>query len=306
MAQATDLARAHAAARVALVDAAEAEALSAWSMVNPDNIVDSWTLRVPNVVVMTGGAQLAAARRADSYVGGAIEAQGIPRQRGPRVLAKAFVGASSGDLLAPMLYQPVIAALAAIGKGATPQTGLQTGAHLLSTIVRTQVADAGRLADQVAITAHREVSVYVRTVVGKTCARCLVLAGREYRWSQGFKRHPRCDCAHMPTTRAETAGLVTHPRREYDALSPAERRAAGWTEADQQAIASGADIFRVTNAKRGVYTAGGRQFTREGKARDTAGRRVARITPDQIFAEAAGDREEAIRLLRRHGYLAEV
>jgi hypothetical protein len=55
-------------------------------------------------------------------------------------------------------------------------------------------------------------------------------------------------------------------------------------------------MAKVVNARRGMYTADGRQFTRE-----SAGRRP-RIMPEQIYRDAR-DREDAIRLLRLHGYI---
>jgi hypothetical protein len=60
-----------------------------------------------------------------------------------------------------------------------------------------------------------------------------------------------------------------------------------------------------------VYTAGGRRYTREASTRRglagkrlgaARGRRAARLTPDQIFADAA-DRDDAVRLLHKHGYI---
>lgn len=68
-------------------------------------------------------------------------------------------------------------------------------------------------------------------------------------------------------------------------------------KAGAEAIREGADMARVVNARRGMYTAGGRLFTHE-----SAGRRP-RLMPEQILREADGDRGEAIRLLRLHGYL---
>lgn len=68
-------------------------------------------------------------------------------------------------------------------------------------------------------------------------------------------------------------------------------------KASAEAIREGADMARVVNARRGMYEAGGRQFTHE-----VAGRRP-RLMPEQIFREARGNRDEALRLLRLHGYL---
>lgn len=61
-------------------------------------------------------------------------------------------------------------------------------------------------------------------------------------------------------------------------------------------------MARVINARRAIYTAGGRTFTRDSTTRRGTGRK-ARLTPDQIYIEAGGNRDEALRLLKLHGYL---
>lgn len=69
-------------------------------------------------------------------------------------------------------------------------------------------------------------------------------------------------------------------------------------KAGAEAIRSGADMAAVVNARRGMYTAAdGRKYTREA-----ATRRRLRLMPEQIFREAK-DRDDAIRLLRLHGYI---
>jgi hypothetical protein len=65
---------------------------------------------------------------------------------------------------------------------------------------------------------------------------------------------------------------------------------------DAEAVRGGADLAKVVNARRGMYTADGRLYTREA-----AGKRP-RLMPEQIFRDAR-DRDDAIRLLRLHGYI---
>jgi hypothetical protein len=55
-------------------------------------------------------------------------------------------------------------------------------------------------------------------------------------------------------------------------------------------------MAKVVNARRGMHTADGRLYTTEA-----AGRRP-RLMPEQIFRDAR-DRDDAIRLLRLHGYI---
>lgn len=284
--------------RQVLVAAAAASAARSWSQVDAANVSASWTRQVLPLYVSVSTAQLAAAQGADAYVQSSLAAQGLAPAAEYAVAAVALAGvAADGRDLTSLLYQPAVTALMAVQSGRTVAEALSLGALQLDTIVQTEVADAGRAADQVALVAQGA-GGYVRLAVGKTCSRCLILAGRWYRWSKGFERHPRCDCIHIPAEQADAAGIVQDPKVIYDSLSPLERSQAGWSQAEQDAIALGADISAVTNIHRGgLYVAGGRQFTHEA-----AGRR-GRITPAQIFREAKGDRAEAIRLLVRHNYI---
>jgi hypothetical protein len=305
--QPPDVAKAHADSRLLLVQAAADHASDAWAGVDPDHIVESWTEQLPEVMAVTQGAQLAAAKDADPYLDDVLGAEGLSTEAVSGIAPAAFVGDSSGGELVSALYQPVISSLLSIGQGARVGDALAHGRETLRTIVRTQVADAGRNADQVSMIAHPSVDGYVRAVVGPTCSRCTVLAGRFYRWNTGFQRHPRCDCVHLPAKQAKAAGLVQDPHALYESLSARERSRAGWSEADQRALADGADIFQVTNAHRGVYVAGGRRFTTEGTtkrgfARHRLGKGTPRLTPAQIYADAE-TRDEALQELYRNGYL---
>jgi len=117
----------------------------------------------------------------------------------------------------------------------------------------------------------------------------------------------------LPVPEAEAIGMVRSPEDVYAAMTPAERTRAGWSRADQKAIANGADIAQVTNIHRGgLYVAGGEQFTFEGAtSRSLAGqrlglgrgRRVMRKTPAQILRDARGDRAAAVLELWRYGYI---
>ena len=66
-------------------------------------------------------------------------------------------------------------------------------------------------------------------------------------------------------------------------------------------------MSQVVNARRGMYTAAGRSLTHTGvTAGALAGKRLGtrtRLMPEEIFRQSNGDRDDAIRLLRQHGYL---
>jgi hypothetical protein len=154
-------------------------------------------------------------------------------------------------------------------------------------LIASLVQDAGRSAESVAIAARPQVG-YVRYLSPPSCARCAVLAGRVYRWSEGFLRHPNCDCVMLPTTIEASSGLITDP------LDLVERgQVTGLSKADLRALNDGADLNQVINVRRvaaGLREAG-RVLARRG-----------RLTPEGIY-RIASDRAEAVALLGRFGYL---
>lgn len=163
-----------------------------WRQIDHGNIAASWGSQLPQALAVLGTSQATAAASAGLYVDDALEAQGIASSAAGRIRPGAFAGiASDGRALASLLLEPAITALSQIKQGASPARALNSGRFVLDLIGRTQVADAGRVAVGTAIAARPHAHGYVRMVVGKTCSRCLILAGRRYGWSAGFQRHPR-------------------------------------------------------------------------------------------------------------------
>lgn len=286
----------HARIRARIAQRLRDEARISWSQVDPARISETWTPRIGRLLALLTGGQHAAASSADRYIAEALALQGInPVTRG-RLDATAFAGvASDGRNLASLLAQPAIVTKMAIAGGATVERAMATGGALTELIAHTQVADAGRVADGVALASRPHAQGYVRMVSGGACSRCILLAGRHYRWNAGFSRHPHCECIGIPA--AESADdLTTNPRKAFDAMGPAEQDKT-FGKAGAQAIREGSDIAKVVNARRGMQTASdGRLYTTEA-----AGRRP-RLMPEQIYRDAK-DRDDAIRLLRLHGYI---
>lgn len=297
--QLAEVALEHAAVRRALAVSVAGEAARMWAQVDAAAIAVSWTSLLPRLFTLVTGAQRAAAGRADLYVDDALDAQGLDPGREGRVLAAGLSGvASDGRGLAGLLYQPAVTALVGIRDGASTAQALNSGRFALDMIVRTQVADAGRAADQVAMTARPQVTTYVRMLVGGSCARCAILAGRRYPRDASFNRHPRCDCIGVPSREDTADDVRTDPKRYFASLSRAEQDRL-FTKAGAEAIREGADIAQVVNARRGLYTAaGGVKATRVG-----ARKRRVRLLPEECLRQAGGDRAKALRLLRTHGYL---
>jgi hypothetical protein len=288
----------HAERQVILARRTATELGRLWRLIDPRQIAGSWGSLLPQALAVLGTSQATAAAAAGTYVDDVLEAQGAAPAAAGRIAVEAFAGiASDGRPLASLLLRPSITALRQIQQGTTPTRALAAGRFTLDLIARTQVADAGRVAVGTAIAARPEVRGYVRMIVGKTCSRCLILAGRRYEWNAGFRRHPRCDCRHIPVADDVPGDITTDPDAYFASLSRDEQDDLLGKDG-AEAVRAGADMAAVVNARRGMYAADdGRRYTREA-----ATRRRLRMMPEQIFREAR-DRKDAIRLLRVHGYI---
>lgn len=147
---------------------------------------------------------------------------------------------------------------------------------------------------------------YIRMLTPPSCSRCVVLAGRWYRWNKGFERHPMCDCEHIPAVEAIAGDVTVDPDAYFASLSRADQDIY-FGKANAEAIRSGADIGRVVNAQRegAMFTADdGRRYTRAGGARRRRGDpAVLRPTVWQIYKDSRGSREAAVQMLTEFGYL---
>ena len=146
------------------------------------------------------------------------------------------------------------------------------------------------------------VTTYVRMVNLPACSRCILLAGRSYRMETAFRRHPKCDCRHIPTVENLAGDVTTDPTAAFRTLTT-EQQDRIFTKAGAQALRDGADMSRVVNARSGMSSAqvGGRRLrtTTAGPRR----RGMVRLMPESIYDLAGGDRKEALRLLQVHGYI---
>jgi hypothetical protein len=152
-------------------------------------------------------------------------------------------------------------------------------------LVASVVQDAGRAAESVASAVRTDI-VHVRYLSPPSCSRCAVLAGRVYRYSDGFQRHPNCDCVMIPTTvaKAEPLDLEQMVR---------DGMVTGLSKADRQSLADGADLNQIVNVGRSAagLSESGRVLARAG-----------RPTPEGIY-RMTSSRTEAVALLRRFGYV---
>lgn len=284
------------------------KAKRAWDDVSPDWIEQTWAPQVPYLVTAVSGAQERVA--ASALVTSAASLEPQKSWSAPKAFLdpKAFRGATGfGTSLTGMLSGPALRAKHLIAGGMSPAEALAQAGEVLTMIVATTIADIARSAASIG-TAMRPGTGYVRIVHGDACDRCLILAGKWYRWNAGFERHPRCQCSHEPAhlsaDLAAELGMFDDPYAAFKSLTEAEQNRT-FGKARARAIRDGADIFQVVGSKRGMTKNG--LFTTAGTIRGNAkgllkpGQR--RATPELIYRWAGGSREKAKRLLEEHGYI---
>lgn len=194
---------------------------------------------------------------------------------------------------APLVAEPVAEAFmgqssAGADLGTRVTTAVDTFADF-EAMVLTELADAERAAQSVAIAARPTLTGYVRYLNPPSCSRCVILAGRFYKYSAGFERHPNCDCFHIPVDAGVNADLYWTDADE----AVRQGMVSDLTVAELAAFNEGGDLSRIVNVKRkeAGLTVAGRVLERGG-----------RPTPEGIY-QLASDRDEVLRLLRQFGYL---
>jgi hypothetical protein len=275
-----------------------------WSGVSLADLSGSWAAQVSALVPLLAGVQVRAASEGASYGAATLAEQGLYEAPERFVDPSAFGGvASDGRSLEGLLYAAVPHVKTLIAGGMDPGQAVKQGGKFLTTIARTQVADAGRGAAGVDTATRRGVG-YVRMLNPPSCSRCSILAGKFYRWNTGFHRHPKCDCVHVQTNAvaaAETEGLVHDPYEYFKSLST-EDQDRNYTKAGAQAIRDGGDIFQVVNSRRGMKPGG--LITTEGTSRrgNFGKTRGPRLTPEAIYGKGLS-REQTLAELERYGYI---
>lgn len=291
-------------------DRAAETALRAWDEVDPALISESWEQVVPAVASVVTQEQT---RVADSAV---ATSRDVSVETGQYQLPEAFHNprelagyGSQGVPLEDALYSPAISAKRQIRAGAPVAEAMLYGASTVASLASTIVADTGREAMQMDMITRNQTG-YIRVVEPGACSRCIILAGKYFRWNAGFLRHPACRCEHMPAKSKDWAvdeGWYADPYEAFRSMSKAEQHRV-FGEFGSQAIRDGADIYQVVNVsggRAGLY-AGGRMTyegtSRFGNFRQTSSYRH-RLTPYGIYGDGSRSREQAIQALKDNGYI---
>lgn len=252
----------------------------------------SWSTVGPQILNLTQVGRAAAAASSVGYVDAVLAETGQDAEPGGVIAPSRFLAsAPDGRDMSTLLEQAPGYAKAAVGRGADVQSALKSAGSWLTGTLLTVLGDTGRGVVGADI-AQRKGLGYTRMLVPPSCARCAVLAGKWYRWNQGFQRHPRCDCRHIPCAENVSGDLTTDPYAYFNSLSPAQQRRV-FGISDARAINDGGDIYRVVNIRqRGLGTS--RQAIRFGTP--------TRMTVDDIY-KVASSREDAIALMRSEGFI---
>ncbi len=297
-----------------------------------DDLLGEAGARIAEAVVE---GQLSVADAAQAYIAAQMAAQGGSALAEATLMTSAFAGiAPDGGPLESLLFLPAIGVRRRLAAGMLPEEAMIGGLADMARYASTAISDTARSTDQVAMAAHPSCVAYMRVVQLPACARCIILSGQTYTRSEGFLRHPNCDCQTLPLREAEWSGVPT-PEELVERMDERQRRQV-FTVAGARAIAAGADVGQVVNARRGMDVAhlyGRRlQVTHEGATRRSvygqsrtragdqmerfAGMRFGeatsaryfrsarspRLMPEEIF-RISDDRAEELRLLRRYGYI---
>lgn len=359
------VAAAHQSAQAAISAAQMAAVIEAFRQLDPAHPIKSWIDGIgARVFGLISVGQQAVSSQAMDYVTKAVAAQGFDIDL-PQIRPENFAGiASDGTDLDMLLAGAPIRTSEHLNSGDSVANSMRSGEAFLRLIGSTQISDAARAADSVAIstgvatptiqnrrtltpeeihnsprnvraretaaarTAARQAVAtpatrgssgpatkpikavtmgYVRMLNPPSCGRCVILAGKWYRWNTGFLRHPMCDCRHIPAPEANASDLTVNPMAYFNSLSKADQDAY-FGKANSAAIRDGGDMGRIINATASgsTFTADdGRRYTRTGASRRRKRGSVPVLRPTvwQIYRDARGDKAEALRALKQYGYV---
>jgi hypothetical protein len=276
-----------------------------WRAMGLSDIDRSWSQVGPEVVATIGALQVGAARESAEYVPTVLAEQGADAPATATVRPSGFARGSSGLTLEDVAATVPAMVKRTIGRGQEP-VALRRGLSLLEGIAETSVADAFRLATAAEMVARPDVVTWTRVLNPPSCGRCAVLAGKVFRWNQGFPRHPNCDCKHLPSVVAAPEGeRLVDPRAYFDSLSPAEQDAR-FGKGVAQRIRDGDDLNAAVNSTRDRWRTRLRDERIEKRRTDDGAAEADQ--PPETFMErliaSATSRDGAVKALADNGYLA--
>lgn len=273
--------------------AAATQVQGMWASMGED-FDTSWSRISPSVNETVSAAQVAAAATGINYVGSVLAETDVDAPPVATLSARSFAGLAypDGRPLGTLLDGSVVRAKEAVAAGLSVSAALSQARDWLGGTVLDSVRFANRQAVAAEITVRPKVQGWVRMLNPPSCKFCVTLAGKWFRWNQGFQSHPNCDCRHIPAQESKSGDLTVDPYAYFRSLEPGMQDRI-WGKKDAQAIRDGSDIYRVVNVRsRGLSTS--KQARKFGTP--------SRKTVDDIYATAK-NREQAIKMLTDEGYV---
>lgn len=304
MAAPVDPAAAYYTAQAATAAQVTAAAAVAWQAMESEDLDGSWAALRDQMLALIVAGQLRAALTPRLYLDRVLSLAGLRPDPVASVPASAFAGRSATgiSLTGPVDLAPVRVKQSLLAGKTLPQA-MADGLGHLTMIAATEVADAGKGAAETVARLEPQIVGYERYVNLPSCDRCIILAGKVYRYSEGFLRHPKCDCSHrLLTSREARDGTEQEPSELFRSLDEAEQDRI-FTKAGAEAIRRGADLSQVVNARKGM-SAPGDLFTTQGKRRRRRGqKRQSRLSPQGVARMAGDDDALYLELLRANRYI---
>lgn len=284
--------------------ATAAEAGRIWRRGMGDNFDLSYTDIAGQLFTTVLAGQRQAAQSGIDYVPVVLAETAQDAPAAVRVNPARFEGTTDdGRPLENLLQGAVYKSKSVVATGAPSRAALAAGGDWLQGAVLDSVRTANRQAVAAEITARPAIMGWVRMLNPPSCKFCIVLAGKWFRWNQGFQSHTDCDCRHIPSSEALAGDMTTDPYAMFRSLAPKEQdRLFG--KADAQALRDGADIYRVVNVRsRGLADSALKRTS--GRNRGWQSRRwdsPSEMTIDDIYLRAR-NRDEAIELMSENGFI---
>lgn len=197
----------------ALSVAAASDVGRQWSRMG-DDFDASWARVKPRILSTLEGARAEAVGVAVGYTAAVLAETNQPDSPVGELDPAVFLSsAPDGRSMSTLLDEAVITTKVAVSRGASAVDALQVGRRWLTMTSLTVMADTRREVYSADIVQRPDITGYVRMLNPPSCRRCVILAGRWYRWNTGFQRHPRCFPAGVVVSGPATEGAT---RRWYD------------------------------------------------------------------------------------------
>lgn len=243
----------------------------------------SWALIRPNLLQVVEAGRARTVDAAIPYTDAVLaETEAVAPATGSLSKSAFLAAGPDGREVSGLLDLAPIRLKQAVAAGMAVEVALESGRKWLTQSLLTTMADTRREVYQADIVQRPNLHGYTRMLNTPSCRDCTILAGRWFRWNEGFDRHPNCDCIHIPANEDVAGDYRTDPYLAFQQLTEAEQDKE-WGRSEARAIRDGADIYKVYGQSRGKMLG-------------------ANTRVDRIY-RTAGTRTNAIKMLEERGFI---